>query len=157
MCLPPSPSHLPATLKPNYSRLMSARLGPATRRSQIPSPRGRITPACSTGGVRGAPRPAGAQGRHPQPHMAPASSLPCAWETPLLWPLRWDNDCGEALGCCSTGTTGPSGTPGRLLPMESALDGETRGNIEPAHGAATGTRDELRIQQEGNGEGRELS
>lgn len=43
------PSHLPATLKPNYSRLMSARLGPATRCSQIPSPRARITPACTIG------------------------------------------------------------------------------------------------------------
>lgn len=43
----PHPSHLSATLKPDYSRLMSARQGPATRCSWIPSPRGQITPACS--------------------------------------------------------------------------------------------------------------
>lgn len=43
--LPRSPSHLSATWKPNYSRLMSARQGPATRCCWILAPRGLVTSA----------------------------------------------------------------------------------------------------------------
>lgn len=80
------PSHLPATLKPNYSRLMSARLGPATRCSQIPSPRGRITPACTIGvgswgtqaGGSPGPAPSGPQWRLLHPSPVPGDIAPLA-------------------------------------------------------------------------------
>lgn len=153
--LPPS-SHIKAQL----FTLDVSKAGPRYPLLPDPFPEGPDYPGVHhRGGVRGAPGQAGAPGRHRQPHMAPASCQPCACETSQPWPLRWESGCGGALGAAAAaqGTAGSSGTAGRLLPVQAALGQETSGSAPLPHGAATGTRGDLRMQEEGKSEGRELS
>lgn len=110
------PSHLSATLKPDYSRLMSARQGPATRCSRIPSLRGHITPAC-TGpfrvGFMGCPGRRWPRASTLSPTRCLLRPL-CPGETSLHQPLRDSGGCQEvavprpAEGCELPGVTAVS-------------------------------------------------
>ena len=179
------PSHLSATLKPDYSRLMSARQGPATRCSRIPSLRGQITPAC-TGPFRVgfAGRP-GRRGPRPGT-LSPTRRLlhpsHVLRETSLRRPPRDGGGCREvavprpAAGGlrtpwgdgrraggspgCRSGTRAPRVHRSRrpcCSRRSQPWDEETRRDAQPPHRAARGTRDDLKTQEEGERQGRGLN
>ena len=77
--LPPSPLPPFSHIKARLFTLDVSKAGPRYPLLPDPFPEGPDYPGVHRpipGGVRGAPGQAGAQARHPQPHAAPASSVP---------------------------------------------------------------------------------
>lgn len=155
VCLPPSPLPPSSHIKAQLFTLEVSKAGPRYPLLPDPFPEGQDYPGVhQRGGVRGAPRAGTLSPTRRLPH--PCLPHPCliparAGETPLR-PVRWDRGCAQP---CVLLPRAPQALQAGC--SQWSLDKETRGSARLPHGAATVSRGDLRIQQEGNSEGRELS